>query len=161
VLVIIDNADRLDQDLALTMISNLAERFDGQVMVVVVTRPDSPMAAALSSPDRYALLGRVQNADADPDMGEEARADVAGDMCPWLARATVERIARRTRTFTDVFAVASAGRLADLVGEDSETLAEGDAVRLYRELLPDRIRVLGRDHPDVLTTRGNIAALTE
>jgi hypothetical protein len=32
------------------------------------------------------------------------------------------------------------------------------ALRLFKELLPDRERVLGKDHPDTLTTRGNIAA---
>ena len=30
-------------------------------------------------------------------------------------------------------------------------------MRLYRELLPDWERVLGRDHPDTLTTRQHIA----
>ena len=34
------------------------------------------------------------------------------------------------------------------------------ALRLFRELLPDQARVLGPDHPDILTTRGNIAAWT-
>ena len=29
-----------------------------------------------------------------------------------------------------------------------------------RELLPDQVRVLGPDHPDVLTTRANIASWT-
>ena len=32
------------------------------------------------------------------------------------------------------------------------------ALRLFRELLPDRERVLGPDHPDTLTTRNNMAA---
>jgi hypothetical protein len=31
------------------------------------------------------------------------------------------------------------------------------ALRLLRELLPDRVRVLGPDHPDVLITRSSIA----
>ena len=30
-------------------------------------------------------------------------------------------------------------------------------MRLFTELLPDQERVLGRDHPDTLTTRNNIA----
>ena len=34
------------------------------------------------------------------------------------------------------------------------------ALRLYRELLPDRQRVQGPDHPDTLTTRHDIACLT-
>jgi hypothetical protein len=35
-----------------------------------------------------------------------------------------------------------------------------EALRLTQELLPDRERVLGRDHPDTLTTRSNIAFWT-
>ena len=35
-----------------------------------------------------------------------------------------------------------------------------EALRLFTELLPDRERVLGRDHPDTLTTRNNIAHWT-
>ena len=35
-----------------------------------------------------------------------------------------------------------------------------EALRLSRELLPDRERVLGRHHPDTLATRGNIASWT-
>ena len=34
------------------------------------------------------------------------------------------------------------------------------ALRLFRELLPDRERVLGPDHPETLTTRNNIAYWT-
>ena len=34
------------------------------------------------------------------------------------------------------------------------------ALQLFTALLPDRERVLGRDHPDTLATRGNIAAWT-
>ena len=36
----------------------------------------------------------------------------------------------------------------------------GEALRLFAELLPDLERVLGRDHPDTLTTRNNIASWT-
>ena len=35
-----------------------------------------------------------------------------------------------------------------------------EALRLCRELLPDRVRVLGADHPDTLTTRSDIAVFT-
>ena len=34
------------------------------------------------------------------------------------------------------------------------------ALRLFRDLLPDRERVLGPDHPDTLTTQSNIALWT-
>ena len=35
------------------------------------------------------------------------------------------------------------------------------ALQLYRELLPDQIRVLGRDHPETLSNRYQIAFWTE
>ena len=35
-----------------------------------------------------------------------------------------------------------------------------EALRLFPELLPDQERVLGRDHPDTLNTRSNIASWT-
>ena len=120
--VIIDDADRLDLGLAVTMIDNLASRYDGQVLVVAVVAPGSQLAVGLRSADRYGLLGRIQNADADPDMGYGARADLVREICPWLAEAAIERIARRTRTFAEVFAVVSADRLADLAGDDSPSM---------------------------------------
>lgn len=43
-------------------------------------------------------------------------------------------------------------------GEEAGTAAE--ALRLFIELLPDQMRVLGSDHPDTLTTRNNIATWT-
>jgi hypothetical protein len=35
-----------------------------------------------------------------------------------------------------------------------------DALRLYSDLLPDQVRVLGPDHVDTLLTRASIAVLT-
>ena len=48
---------------------------------------------------------------------------------------------------------------ASRAGPASAGIAAG-ALRLFRELLPDLERVLGPDHPDTLTTRGNIARWT-
>ena len=45
VAVIIDQADRLDLDLATVMIENLASRVDGRVLVVAVAAPGSALAA--------------------------------------------------------------------------------------------------------------------
>ena len=36
-----------------------------------------------------------------------------------------------------------------------------EALRLFQELLPDQERVLGADHPDILSTREWIAALLD
>ena len=43
---------------------------------------------------------------------------------------------------------------------DSLSRLRYEALRLSRELLADWTRVLGADHPETLTTRGNIAAFT-
>ena len=80
VVVIIDDADRLDPGLARTMITNLAGRWDGQVLVVVAADPGSDLIAALTSGAGYELAGRIQRAEADPGMGYSSRADVAGEL---------------------------------------------------------------------------------
>jgi hypothetical protein len=114
VLVTIDDAELLDLGLAVTMIENLASRYDGQVLVVVTVTPESELEATLFSPGRYELLGRVHKADADPDMSYAARAAIAEDVCLDVPDVAIERIARRTQNFAEVFAVAGADKLADL-----------------------------------------------
>jgi hypothetical protein len=42
-----------------------------------------------------------------------------------------------------------------------QTIEAGEALRLFRELLPDQERMLGLNHPDTLRTRGNIARLEQ
>lgn len=122
VLVTVDDAELLDLDLAVTMIENLASRYDGQVLVVAMIAPGSDLEGELFSPDRYELLGRVHKADADPDMSDGARAALAREAGPDLPDAAVERIARRTRDFAEVFAVCGAGKLADLAQETGAAL---------------------------------------
>ena len=129
VVVIIDDADRLDPGLARALITNLAGRCDGQVLVVAAD-PGSDLIAALTSQAGYDLASRIQRVEADPGMGYSSRAGLAGELLPALPAAAIERIARRTRTFKDVFAVASAGRLAELDPgiEGAAALAAVDAV---------------------------------
>jgi hypothetical protein len=129
VLVTVDDAELLDPGLAVTMIENLAGRHDGQVLVVATVTPGSDLEAELLSPARYELLGRVNKADADPDMSYGARAALAREAGPELPDAAVERIARRTRDFAEVFTVCGAGKLADLTQETGAALlADVDAV---------------------------------
>ena len=122
VLVTVDDAELWDVALAVTMIENLASRHDGQVLVVATVTPGSDLEAELLSPARYELLGRVNRADADPDMSYGARAALAREVGPDLPDAVVERIARRTRDFAEVFAVCGAGKLADLTQETGAAL---------------------------------------
>jgi hypothetical protein len=49
------------------------------------------------------------------------------------------------------------GSIASLTGEAGDPAG---ALQLFRELLPDTMRVLGPDHPNVLGIRGSIASLT-
>jgi hypothetical protein len=122
VLVTVDDAELLDLGLAVTMIENLAGRHDGQVLVVATVIPGSDLEAELLSSARYELLGRVHKADADPDMNYGARAALTREAGPELPDTAVERIARRTRDFAEVFAVCGAGKLPDLAQEAGAAL---------------------------------------
>ena len=120
VVVTIDDADCLDPGLALALIGGLAGRRNGQVLVVAAAAPGSDLAAALTREPGYDLVGRVERAEADPSMDYADRVELAAGLLPHLPAAGIERIARRTATFTDVFTVADAGRLAEL-GPDTDT----------------------------------------
>ena len=130
VVVLVDDADCLDPDLAVVMLENLVFRADGHLLAVATLDPDGWLAAALTSGDRYSLFGCVHTVDADPDMSYQSRAALAQELCSALPDAALRRIAQRTQTFADVFAVASAERLAELrPGDDqASALAVADAV---------------------------------
>jgi Tetratricopeptide repeat len=84
-------------------------------------------------------------------MGYESRAALARELCPRLPDAAVRRIGRVTATFAEVFAVASAPRLAELAAGQDEDQARQvvDAVAALEVLgLP---REAGGD-PDVVRT---------
>ena len=129
--VIIDDADRLDHDLAVVLIENLTGRHGSKMLVVAVVDPDSPqpgadpggsLRATLTARARFGLTsGLVQVAEADPDMGYESRLELARGLCPHLPDAAVRRIAQRTASFGDVFTVTAARGLAGLSpGEDAD-----------------------------------------
>ncbi len=110
VVAIIDDADVLEPGLAVTLIENLIDHHDSRVLVVAAVDPGSGLASALTSRARYGrTAGRVHRAAADPRMGYKSRADLAGELCPRLSAAAAQRLARRTRTFAEVFAVIDAG----------------------------------------------------
>jgi hypothetical protein len=107
VLVVIDDADYLDPGLAVTMIENLIDHHDSRVMVVAAVDLGSDLAAALAARARYGpTAGRVHRAGADPRMGYQSRAELAGELIPHLTAEQAELLARQTRTFAEIFAVA-------------------------------------------------------
>jgi hypothetical protein len=131
VVVAIDDADQLDEDLAVTLIESLAARHNGHVLVVAAVDPDGSLRKALVSRARMGITeGLVQLADADPDMGYDSRLALVAELCPRLPAVVARRVARVTATFKDVFAVAAAPRLAGPgEGEDEARLLEAaDAV---------------------------------
>jgi hypothetical protein len=104
-LVVIDDADYLEPGLAVTMIENLIDHHDSRVLVVAAVDLDSDLAAALTSRARYGpTAGRVHRADADPRMGYQSRAELAGELRPHLTAAQAQQLARQTRTFAEIFA---------------------------------------------------------
>ncbi len=129
VVVVVDDADRFDPDLATVMIENLASRPDGQVLVVAAVHQGSPLASALQDPGRYGLAGRVVRAEADPDMSAVARTALAREMRPNLPDLAAERIGQRTARLADVFTAVGESRLADLARpDDPAAVAVADAV---------------------------------
>jgi hypothetical protein len=85
VVVIIDDADCLDEDLALALalIENLAARHHGHVLTVTAVDPDSALKAALTTRARMGITeGLLHVADADPDMSLGSREDLARELCP-------------------------------------------------------------------------------
>lgn len=104
-LVVIDDADYLEQSLAVTVIENLIDHQDSQILVVAAVEPGSDLAAALTSRARYGpTAGRVHRADTDPRMGHQSRAELAGELSPHLTTAQAQWLARQTRTFAEIFA---------------------------------------------------------
>jgi hypothetical protein len=107
VLVVIDDADYLEPGLAVTMIENLIDHHDSRVLVVAAVDLGSDLAAALTSRARYGpTAGRVHRASADPRMGYQSRAELAGELRPHLTAAQAQELARQTRTFAEIFAAA-------------------------------------------------------
>jgi AAA ATPase domain len=104
-LVLIDDADELAPDLAVTVIENLIDGHDSKVLVAAAVDPGSDVAAALISRARYGpTAGRVHRAGADPRMGSQSRAELVGELGPHLTEAQVQELAGQTRTFAEIFA---------------------------------------------------------
>jgi tetratricopeptide (TPR) repeat protein len=140
VVVMIDDADQIDTDLALALMGRLIERHDGQVLVIAAVDPGSTLMSSLRSRSQYGLAeGRVHVADADAGMGQGARAALATEMRPDLPRNASRRIGQRTRTFADVFRVVAADRLEDLASDSDDATIRGivDAVTDARIRRPD------------------------
>jgi hypothetical protein len=113
VAVLIDDADCLETGLAVTMIENLIDHHDSQVLVIAAVDLGSDLAAALTYRARYGkTAGRVHRASADPRMGRQSRAQLAGELSPHLTQAQAQQLARGTRTFAEVFRAAGSGRLS-------------------------------------------------
>jgi hypothetical protein len=112
-LVLIDDADYLEPALAVTVIENLIDHYESRVLVVAAVDLGSDLAAALTARARYGpTTGRVHRASADPRMGRQSRAELAGELSPHLTAAQVQQLARQTRTFAEIFAAAKSGPLS-------------------------------------------------
>ena len=106
-LVVIDDADYLEAGLAVTVIENLIDHHDSRVLVVAAVDLGSDLAAALTSRARYGpTAGRVHRTEADPRMGYQSRAELAGELSPHLTLAQAQERARQSRTFAEIFAAA-------------------------------------------------------
>jgi len=113
VLVVVDDADYLEPAVAVAMIENLIDDQDSRVLVVAAVDLGSDLAAALTARARYGpTAGKVHRADADPRMGYQSRAELAGELSPHLTPAQARQLARQTSTFAEIFAAARSARLS-------------------------------------------------
>jgi Tetratricopeptide repeat len=124
VVVVIDDADLLDPGVARVMIGGLAGRYDGRVLVVAAASPGSVLAQGLGGDPGPDLAERIRKVDADPGMGYPDRVELARELLPGLPDEAVERVARRTVTFGEVFTVAA----ADLLAGPADGPGAGDRV---------------------------------
>ena len=128
------------------MIDNLASRLDGQVLVVAAVHPGSELAAAVRSPDRYGLAGRVVTAEADPDMSAASRTALARELRPGLPDSATERIGQRTGSFAEVFTITAEDRLTDAITADGPAAIRMVDTVIDAVLAPDtpsaQVRVL-------------------
>lgn len=98
VVVIVNNADCLDHDLAVTLVENLVARSSGHVLAVVAVNPYSKLKSALLGRSRMGITeGLVHLADTDPDMGFESRLGLVRELLPGLPGAAARRVARARR----------------------------------------------------------------
>jgi hypothetical protein len=130
VVVLIEDAERVDVDLAASLLENLMFRGDGQVLAVVTAAPGSRLTAILRTGSRVGLAGRVHAMDVDTDMSFPARAALARYLSPVLPEPVLRRIGERTGTFDDVLRVTGSQRLAEIGPADdpTDTLTVADAV---------------------------------
>ena len=111
ILVVIDDADHLESGLVATVIENLIDHHDSRVLVVAAVDLGSDLAAALTSRARYGpTAGRVHRAVTDPRMGRRSRAELAEELSPHLTAAEADELARKTRTFAEIYAAARSKR---------------------------------------------------
>ena len=97
--------------------------------------------------DRLRLLGALRIDYAD--LGDYRRA---------LGYGRQElRLGGRMRGADDPYILSVRSFVAWLTGQSGNPVK---ALRLFRELLPDEVRILGPDHLDILRTRNNIAGFT-
>lgn len=121
VVVTLDDADKLDDGLAETLIGELIERHNGQVLVVANVVPGSALASSSAAWVRYGLAeGRVRLIDVDSTMESDERTTLAAELRPGLPEIASSRIGQRTRTFADVFKVIAHDRLGDLDNNDDD-----------------------------------------
>ena len=120
-LVVVDDADRFDPQLAALMIENLISRVGGHVLVAAATHPGSNLTRTLRNPGLYGLAGRVAMGETDPDMSAPARTALARELLPGLPDSALELIGQRTANFAEVFKITSQNRLVDLSADDGSS----------------------------------------
>jgi tetratricopeptide (TPR) repeat protein len=130
--VVVDDLDRIDPELAVIFVRCLLERPDGRVLVAASLEPESDVARLLLSIDSLGMVReRIRTVDVPAAMGPVERRDLADDLLGRVPVGIRERVAERSQTFADVFAVASTPAVNDLVDILDEAEAIGRIDRIF------------------------------
>ncbi len=135
VLVEIDDAEMLPSAIVEAFLTGLVDRFRGQALAVLVADPSSDLATRLEHLPSPSVLAEGLRSIGVPDASMDlvARRDVITRSVPQWPSSATNRLAEKTRTFSDIYTVLHHSR-AEAVSGCTEPVLEVD--RLVISALP-------------------------
>lgn len=129
--LLIDDAELLDPRLLERLIFTVLDRLHSNVLAVVTTTPGAPVLARFNPAQRYGpRWERIGSLDVDPTMDESARRRLIETTTTGWSASTVDRLAARSRSFSDVWAVLRLPAACDI----PHAVGSNEQLRLINDL---------------------------
>ncbi len=129
--ILIDDAELLDPRLVERLLFTLLDHIHSDVLAIVAITPDSAAVARFTPPERYGpRWDRIAGVDADPSMDISARRRLIEALRADWPPDAIDRLAARSRSYADVWAVLDLPGAADvpLAGSNDEQLRLVDSL---------------------------------